>query len=396
MKRGLLWLGIIALVAGCKNESGTGKFEVSGTIANSGAKMIYLEELPPVTMLKVVVDSATLGADGKNTLKAKATEATIFNLRLDQQEYPLASVVNDNAKITVNANIKDKTFKPGQDYEVKNSDASQRIHDFMFRFSNDLQKIYTASKRYDSLHASGAGDSILAPLVQEQKNTAAGLKKYTLDAIEKSGNPAVGLFQFGYYQETAGKGTFGLDDISEDEINTIITGLATRHPEHSGVSSLKSLWDMALARSKEMNATMWVGKTAPEISLPDVNGKEIKLSSYRGKYVLVDFWASWCKPCRHENPVVVNAYQKYKAKNFDILGVSLDDKKENWVEAIKEDNLTWTHVSDLQGWSSAVVPVYNFGQVGIPYNVLLDPEGKVIAERLRGADLEAKLAEVLK
>ena len=114
MKRGLLWLGIIALVAGCKNESGTGKFEVSGTIANSGAKMIYLEELPPVTMLKVVVDSATLGADGKYTLKAKATEATIFNLRLDQQEYPLASVVNDNAKITVNANIKDKTFKPGQ------------------------------------------------------------------------------------------------------------------------------------------------------------------------------------------------------------------------------------------------------------------------------------------
>jgi thiol-disulfide isomerase/thioredoxin len=114
--------------------------------------------------------------------------------------------------------------------------------------------------------------------------------------------------------------------------------------------------------------------------------------------VLVDFWASWCRPCREENPNVVQAYNKFKDKNFAILGVSLDNPgdKDKWLNAVMKDHLAWTHVSDLKGWESVVVPMYDFGTVGIPYNILVDPEGKVIAERLRGRGLEAKLSEVLK
>lgn len=137
-----------------------------------------------------------------------------------------------------------------------------------------------------------------------------------------------------------------------------------------------------------------VGTQALEFSQKDVNGKAISLSSFKGKYVLVDFWASWCKPCRQENPNVVNAYQVYKGKNFTVLGVSLDQSKPNWLAAIKADNLEWTHVSDLQYWNNAVAQLY--GIQSIPANMLIDPTGKIIARDLRGEALPQILKELLK
>ncbi len=137
-----------------------------------------------------------------------------------------------------------------------------------------------------------------------------------------------------------------------------------------------------------------VGTQALEFTQKDVDGKPVSLSSFRGKYVLVDFWASWCRPCRAENPNVVSAYQTYKNKNFTVLGVSLDQSKPSWVEAIKADGLAWTHVSDLQYWNNAVAQLYHIGS--IPANMLIDPTGKIIAKDLRGEDLNRKLKELLK
>ncbi len=137
-----------------------------------------------------------------------------------------------------------------------------------------------------------------------------------------------------------------------------------------------------------------IGRTAPAFSLPDADGKDIALSSYKGRLVLVDFWASWCTPCRKENPHYLKAWQQFHQKGFDILGVSLDNNKEKWLEAIKTDNLPWTQLADLNGWQNQAAQLY--GIRGIPMNYLLDKDGKIIAKNLRGDALEKHLTGLLK
>jgi len=168
-------------------------------------------------------------------------------------------------------------------------------------------------------------------------------------------------------------------------LDSLASNLKKTYPSSSSVDKFKLKMDKI--------ATVAVGKTAPELVLNDPDGKSINLSSLKGKYVLIDFWASWCGPCRQENPNVVKMYSKFKSKGFEIYGVSLDDEKDNWIAAIKKDKLTWAHVSDLKGWQSEAASIYQV--TGIPATYLLDKEGKIIAKNLRGKALEDKLAEVL-
>ncbi len=136
-----------------------------------------------------------------------------------------------------------------------------------------------------------------------------------------------------------------------------------------------------------------IGSMAPDFTQNDANGNPVSLASYKGKYVLLDFWASWCRPCRDENPNVVENYNKFKDKNFTVLGVSLDRAKDPWLQAIQSDNLTWTHVSDLKFWSNAVAQQY--GISSIPQNLLIGPDGKIVAKNLRGPELQSTLCKIL-
>ena len=154
-----------------------------------------------------------------------------------------------------------------------------------------------------------------------------------------------------------------------------------------------STYYKAVSEKIEKLEAVAVGKIAPDFTMNDVEGNPVSLSSFKGKYLLVDFWASWCGPCRRENPHVVELYTEFKDKGFDVLGVSLDQKKDAWLKAIDDDKLTWNHVSDLKGWGNEAAKLYAVS--GIPHTVLLDKDGKIIAKNLRGDELRAKVAELL-
>jgi peroxiredoxin len=378
----LLFIFIVSFLFSCKHEARK-QFEITGTIKNSDDKMVYLEETPLGSGERIIVDSSVIKKDGSYRLSAKRSEESLFNLFFKSQPYPFAFVINDASQISLTADAKNPS-----NYIVEGSPASKSLKDFSVNASNKWAGLYLLGREMDSLKKGGASDSSLIAINTRGQSLLNDLRSFVSSFIKSSSDPITSVWALGTYAQV-----FTMDDYQ-----ALLNDIVKKFPAHKGVAAIKEMNDrqVALAKQKSEGSqeAQWIGKSAPELSLPDMNGNDVRLSSFKGKYVLVDFWASWCMPCRRENPSVVQAYNKYKDKNFTILGVSLDKEKGDWVQAIQKDNLSWTQVSDLQEWNSIAVSTFNFNS--IPFNVLLDPEGKVIAQSLRGNELEKKLGEVLK
>jgi peroxiredoxin len=273
-------------------------------------------------------------------------------------------------------------------YQLKGSNASEKLQSFIDDYSKRSQVVNRALDSMDNLKKLNAPDSLLIMATNHKNATIESFNEFLVSFLSTVDNPTVASFALGRAAQTLPQPTFekGLSE------------LVKRFPKDGTIKAISDQYESYKAAAQESSRrreqSSWVGKKAPELILPDTNGRSTSISSFKGKFVLVDFWASWCRPCRAENPNVVAAYDRFRNQNFTVLGVSLDKTKDAWINAIHEDGLHWSHISDLAFWNSQAVATYKFD--GIPYNILIDPSGTVIAEGLRGEQLPNKLSEVLK
>ncbi len=368
----LLFILSVFIFSGCKYVN---SYTINGTIKQAEGVKVYLEDISDVNA--VIIDTTTVKS-GSFQIKNYSSDG-IYRLRLgDDMAKSIFLYIQKKDEITITADL-DKI----EAYTVAGSKGSSSIK----QLETDAKKHFV---QMDSVVSKinrapeNQRDSIIKIFNQTKDTYITFLK----DFIEKEPNNDVACFALNYF-----------GDFKGDEITYIIDMVDRLHTS-SPNSKMINLWYAETQKyqqeiEKQNEGGVALNTQAPNIILESPNGDTIQLKNLQGNYVLVDFWASWCGPCRNENPNVVKLYNQYHAKGFEIFSVSLDKNKDKWIEAIAKDKLSWkNHGSDLQGWNSAPAQVYQVQS--IPATFLLDKTGKVIAKNLRGSQLEAKLAELFK
>jgi len=372
------------IFAGCKINN----IEINGKLLSpSKGNFLYLDELRSTEL--ITVDSSIIAEDGTFSFKRRVEFPSFYLIKTDETNF-LTMLLEPGQKIFI------KSYQDSLNYplSVSGSKGTELMNEYNRRLLTTIDEL----KELYEVYVRNLGTDQLAVVMDRLDSLAQihldELNGYTKEYIDKNLNSLVCLVAL--YQQVA-PGEYILHPEKDLEyFIRVDSALSLQYPNyepvmslHEQVQSLKSDIEAKKLKSPLGNELA----EAPEIVLPDPEGDTIKLSSTRGNIVLLDFWASWCNPCRKENPNLVKAYDAYHWKGFEIYQVSLDKTKEAWIKGIEQDKLgRWIHVSDVKYWQSVVVPLYHLEK--IPSSFLLDRDGRIIGTDLRGEMLQRKLAEI--
>ncbi len=384
MKR-ILGVALAAVIlAAC--DSNPNEFTVSGEMKNASGEKLYLVELQ-LNELKVK-DSTIVKEDGQFSFTGETANPQFYVLRTEPRNF-LTLIAAPKDDIVVHADIDNLN----QTYSVTGSEDSRLIQEMQFQLNQTIEELDSLGRQLQSNMGEPDFAQLREQMGQKMQQVFENQRNFTLNYIEENKESLASMMAL--FQQV-GPRNYVMDPNSDFEYFEMVdSALMANIPESETVKAFHSqVIEMRrqLGLDKEGTQRLSIGSVAPDIALPSPEGDTIKLSSLRGNYVLLDFWASWCRPCRVENPNLVKNYKEFNDKGFEIYQVSLDKTRSAWVNGIEKDNLDWYHVSDLQFWNSSAARKYNVQ--GIPASFLLDKEGRIIAKNLRGDALEAKLSEI--
>jgi peroxiredoxin len=371
------------------NKDGNG-ITIEGKFKNLKNEMIYIKK---ITGNQLVTLDSTLSKNGKFELHINYEEPMFYILQVDNSNQFVYLIVDSTDKdIKVTGDAKNLVFT----YEVKGSKQSEIAKPMIVHNARSIMKVDSIGKIYQDYMKNNPSklDSVKKSLDQVYYKIYNDEKTFLTNFISQNKGSFAALLAL--YQQLGPRNYIFNPQKDLKTFEMVDKALMEKYPNSTHARNLHTLVIQTkeeIKKQKMMQKSGWIGKEAPDIAYPGPDGKIYKLSDLRGKYVLLDFWASWCAPCRRESPNLVANYNKYHSKGFEIFQVSLDRNKDSWIKAIKDDHLDkWYHVSDLKYWSSEPAKLY--GVRAIPSNFLIDKNGKIIATNLRGQRLGEKLKEI--
>lgn len=367
----LLFLLLVIFTGGCaklssEKHQGADSFILRGKLRNKNSGMVYLSQSRGKDF--VVCDSALVRENGNFKFTGKFEGPDIYQVSISPQNKMLLVIDIPQIEVSADANNLQKTG------EIRDSKENELLQELINAVEKKLEKISNLEKLFIAARKAGKTDSI--PYYQEKYLTLKSENTQTIMDFIRS-NPDSFVASYAAFSMVK----------KEDNAEFLDSMLMVFNKEMADSKFVKLLNEQIT----DFNS-LAVGSLAPDFTLPQPDGTSLTLSSLNGKYTLLDFWASWCRPCREENPMMVKLFNRYKKNGFEILGISLDQSKDQWVKAIEKDRLPWHQVSDLKGMNSIAVQLYNVQD--IPLTILLNEEGRIIAINLRGAALEEKLTEL--